>query len=482
MDSLLANYASSDEESHEEQPPPRKQLIPPPKSAENQAIDEDFLPKSTSKRGGIFNSLPPPKSSLFNSMPPPKSQSFPNPNPKTQSQFEQRREEVGERDGKILENSKPKSSSSSLFSSIPVPKSSSSSSAAKRVVQFRPPTVVNTYSGGVDYDDDEDDEGEKERQRKRSKESISTSAPSSLSFSLPAPRYSATLGALPSASGTGRRSMLETDTPTSTVGSASEAAVVNSNVGHLGDQSNETYDHSSSYNGESYAYYSGNGVGSSAVSSDNTAGSDAGMNSNAGSFEVDYSYGNEQQAEYTDYNGSYADYGNNAQYENNWANVTALPEVSGVVGNALKLPGMRGRKDIPPEIIEVKQDELMKNRPREDQVKSTGIAFGPAYQPASTKGKPTKLHKRKHQIGALYFDMRQKETELAERRSKGFLTKAQTQAKYGWCDPVRQSDHAAKDRYIWIGGVNPINPRVRLQLSWDTRPARMTPRVSLLVA
>lgn len=53
-------------------------------------------------------------------------------------------------------------------------------------------------------------------------------------------------------------------------------------------------------------------------------------------------------------------------------------------------------------------------------------------QPASTKGKPSKLLKRKHQIGALYFDMRQKETELAERRSRGMLTKAQTQGKYGW--------------------------------------------------
>lgn len=51
---------------------------------------------------------------------------------------------------------------------------------------------------------------------------------------------------------------------------------------------------------------------------------------------------------------------------------------------------------------------------------------------SSTKGKPTKLHKRKHQIGSLYFDMRSKEMELAERRSKGFLTKAETQAKYGW--------------------------------------------------
>ncbi|EPS59735.1 hypothetical protein M569_15073, partial [Genlisea aurea] len=100
--------------------------------------------------------------------------------------------------------------------------------------------------------------------------------------------------------------------------------------------------------------------------------------------------------------------------------------------NVFEIPGKRGRKDaFPTTIIEVKQEELMKNRPREDQSKLTGIAFGPSYQPASAKGKPTKLHKRKHQIGSLYFDMRQKESELAERRARGFMTKAQTQGKYG---------------------------------------------------
>lgn len=51
---------------------------------------------------------------------------------------------------------------------------------------------------------------------------------------------------------------------------------------------------------------------------------------------------------------------------------------------------------------------------------------------SSAKGKPSKLHKRKHQIGSLYFDMKQKEMELSERRAKGMLTKAETQAKYGW--------------------------------------------------
>ncbi|KAI3461792.1 hypothetical protein Pfo_018455 [Paulownia fortunei] len=443
MDSLLANYASSDEE---EQPPPPQRITPAkPVKLESKAAeekDEDFLPKSTSKRGGIFNSLPPPKTSLFNSLPPPKSQSFSNPKPQAKSEHQREVEQ-------IVENSKPKSSSSSLFSSLPLPKSSSSS-ASKKVVQFRPPMIINPYSGSFDDEDEDADEGEQERRRKKSKESISTSSATSFLSSIPAPRYSATLGALPSASGTGRRSMLETDTPASTVSIVSAAgsdavvnpnlgylmdqdAGMNSNVRHVGNQSHETYDHSSSLGGESHVYYNAYGVGSTDVSSVSLSGSDAGMNSNAGSYEaVDYSYGNGQHVEYSNYGGSYGEYGNNAQYENNWANATALPEESVVVEHALQLPGKRGRKDAPPQIVEVKQDELMKNRPREDQVKLTGIAFGPAYQPTSTKGKPTKLHKRKHQIGSLYFDMRQKEMELSERRAKGHLTKAQTQAKYGW--------------------------------------------------
>ncbi|PIM99680.1 Mitotic checkpoint protein PRCC [Handroanthus impetiginosus] len=490
MDSLLANYASSDEEEHEEQPsqiPPAKPVKSEANTAEQK--DEVSLSKSSLKRGGIFDSLPPPKSSLFNSLPPPKSQSL--PKPEAQAEFGHKKE-VGERDEETVENPKPKSSSSfssSLFSSLPPPKSSSSSSSAasKRVVQFRPPTVTNLYASGVDdKEDDDDDEDEKERQRKRSREAISTSSATSFSSRLPAPKHSATLGAMPSASGTGRRSMLETDNPASsastgsaarsdavnssvgylngqseemnydysswTSGSESHAyysgygaapdgnvgfpgtdAGVNSDVGHLGDQSHDIYHHSSSLGGESYAYYGGYGVDPGAVSSVSTAGDDAGVNySNAGSYEaVDYSSGN-GHAEYQNYGGSYGDYGNNAQYENNWANATALPEVSSVLESAQQVPGKRGRKDAPAEIVEVKQDELMKNRPREDQVKLTGIAFGPAYQPASTKGKPSKLHKRKHQIGSLYFDLKQKEMELAERRSKGFLTKAQTQAKYGW--------------------------------------------------
>ncbi|KAF6165706.1 hypothetical protein GIB67_012603 [Kingdonia uniflora] len=46
------------------------------------------------------------------------------------------------------------------------------------------------------------------------------------------------------------------------------------------------------------------------------------------------------------------------------------------------MPGIgKRRKDvIPDDIVEVKQDELMKNRSKEDHAKLTGIAFGPSYQ------------------------------------------------------------------------------------------------------
>ncbi|KAI5068347.1 hypothetical protein GOP47_0016692 [Adiantum capillus-veneris] len=93
----------------------------------------------------------------------------------------------------------------------------------------------------------------------------------------------------------------------------------------------------------------------------------------------------------------------------------------------------KGGKKAPVNVIEVKQADLTATKVREDQLRTTGIAFGPAYKPmATSKNKPSKLHRRKHQIGSLYYDMRQKETELMERRAKGYMTKAETQAKYGW--------------------------------------------------
>ncbi|KAK9664750.1 hypothetical protein RND81_14G065100 [Saponaria officinalis] len=42
--------------------------------------------------------------------------------------------------------------------------------------------------------------------------------------------------------------------------------------------------------------------------------------------------------------------------------------------------GKRRKDQVPAEILEIKQDGLMKNRPTEDKSKLTGMAFGPAYQ------------------------------------------------------------------------------------------------------
>uniref|UniRef100_A0A2N9G3M1 Reverse transcriptase domain-containing protein n=1 Tax=Fagus sylvatica TaxID=28930 RepID=A0A2N9G3M1_FAGSY len=363
----------------------------------------------------LSHSLPPPKSSsLFQSLP------LPKPKPNT-----------------------------STFSSLPPPKSlnpkpnqpSSSDPIPKRVVQFRPPLAPPSIkSTHLDDDDDDEEEQEKERNRRRESESLAQ-APSVKSFlsSIPAPKNSTTLG-VQSSSGSGRRAIVDTEAPAT----ASPVSAVDDESG----------------NDANYVNYESQNVGDYYVNYDGYANYQMGSDQNA-NFDGQSQYGTSGGGDSSNYDDNYkADY------------------LSGIAQSEISVLGKRGRKEIPADIVEVKQDELMKNRPREDQVKSTGIAFGPSYQinkggnylkflrqfleasrhtddvsaavehanfqwgevatdhvdilPVSTKGKPSKLHKRKHQIGSLYFDMRQKETELAERRSKGFLTKAETQAKYGW--------------------------------------------------
>ncbi|XVF69909.1 hypothetical protein PTKIN_Ptkin11bG0118900 [Pterospermum kingtungense] len=421
MESLLANYASSDEEEEkEEQQHPHPHPQAPPSSSSS-----------------LFSSLPQPKSSSpFASLPQPKqptkrpinplAQDFQVPKPLTQNP-------------------------SNLFSSLPHPKSQTQTPLqqspnppnVKKIVQFKPPIIPNSHH--VD-DDDEDDEEDKERRRRRESQTLAQ-GPSVKSFlsSIPAPKNSTTLGVAPS-SGSGRRSIVETNVPTSTsdtIQDKNEASIDQStpnylnyelgtdkNVGNsvgYGDYVN--YQSSSDQNSVSYGNYElgsdhnlGNCTNYASYSSYQSS-----SDPYAGSIDVATTYGT----------GSYESFGNYpGQYENNWADGSAaatMSESTGMAAIGAKVKGKRGRNELPTEVVEVKQDELMKNRPREDQVKMTGIAFGPAYQPASSaKGKPSKLHKRKHQIGSLYFDMKQKEMELQERRSRGLLTKSQTQAKYGW--------------------------------------------------
>ncbi|XP_010467875.1 PREDICTED: uncharacterized serine-rich protein C215.13-like [Camelina sativa] len=295
--------------------------------------------------------------------------------------------------------------SSPFLSSLPPPKSSISrqqgpapSSITKRVVQIRLP--VNPRPSHLDDEDDDEEEEEKARKKRKQMEAASLSHDSSVrSFlsAMPAPKSSQTLGALPSlGSGSGRRSNLETETPAIAIAQTAESGSIDQN------QSYESVSHSNSETEQIAGvdnYYA------------------------AGGYETNPSAS-------VGYDGS--SYGGNTWNGGGYEATTGLPEAVVAMDSGARR-GRRGRNQMP-EMVEVKQDELMKNRPRVDQVKSTGIAFGPAYQPAtsSSKGKVSKLHKRKHQITALFMDMKHKETELTERRSRGLLTKAETQAKYGW--------------------------------------------------
>lgn len=340
----------------------------------------EFVPKSAQTSHTLL-SLPQPKSasSPFSSLPEPTASS--------------------------IFSSLPPPNSSPVFSSLPPPISvSNADPKPKRIVQFRPPIMLKPP---IDEDDDEEEE---EKKIKSSQEVASPSGSSSLSSffsSLPAPKNTLGSGSAP-VLGAGRRSVVQTNAPTSNYdGNALENSRVAINEGQ-----------------ENYA---GNWGDESSFST-----------SEPPTTETDPSIWTPNDANYGNYQ-YYEDSGSNVNYEVNHGNYDGTsamlaPENAAFVDIVAKMPGKRGRREIPAEIVEVKQDELMKNRPREHQIKSTGIAFGPSYQSvaSSTKGKPSKLHKRKHQIGTLYFDMKKNEHELADRRSKGFLTKAETQAKYGW--------------------------------------------------
>lgn len=286
-------------------------------------------------------------------------------------------------------------------------------------MQFKPPIIPLPKPTKHEDSEDEDDEEEERNRRRKLESSVQTPSVKSFLSSIPAPRNSATLG-VQASSGSGRRSIIETDSPAPPpAASSSSGSLSESNVPV--DQNREGY--------ENYQYPIDQNDSYGNYSWGATAEAETGAD--AGTGMPTYSYGNSD-----DVYASYGAYGNYGQYANNWdeGSVATVQEEAPVSSSEsiLKFTGKRGRKDVPVEVIEVKQDELIKNRPREDQVKLTGLAFGPTYQAVSAKGKPSKLLKRKHQIGALYYDMKQNEMQLAERRAKGMLTKAETQAKYGW--------------------------------------------------
>ncbi|KAK9705517.1 hypothetical protein RND81_07G063200 [Saponaria officinalis] len=392
MDSLLASYASSDEDDdHHPSPPHKPPPLPPPSSKTTSSLFSS-LPKpqlsssfSSSSSSKLFSSLPPPKpSSLFSVLPPPISQSNPNPNPKraVQSHIPNFNKDPNFRADDDLQSDRNKNNQVGNSNSV------------KRVVQFHPPK----FNQKVDFRDDDEEEDEdniEERERKKIRQMGDDTSVKSFLSSIPAPKNSG-FSALGSASG-GRRMTIDATEPDNVTPDPVAEVVVEQNV----EDSQVNVDDGSnlcSYDGVSYGNYEG--------------------------YEI---YGQQY------YDGNSWNYsGNEGVLSGEMIQGTVSSQVDSFISMGSGGGGKRRKDQVPAEILEVKQDELMKNRPTEDKSKLTGMAFGPAYQPVSSKGKVSKLHKRKHQISSLYFDMRQKEMELAERRAKGFLTKAETQAKYGW--------------------------------------------------
>lgn len=378
MESLVANYASSDDE-EELQQPQASSLPPKPVSS-----------SSSAKTSSLFSALPQPKSSpLFSSIPQPKQQ--PQKNPVVETPMANNFDD---------DEDKPASSynkSSCIFSSLPQPKSQAQQQSVsvekptKRVVQFKPPVPVRTQN----FSDDDEDEDEEEKERKKRKQAEHLNQNSSVkSFlsSIPAPRSSATLGVLHSGSGSGRRSIIETEAPalSSSGFRAKNEAVSDTNV-----VNNANYDTDSDQNVVNYANYDG-GSDQNVV---NYANYEAGVDHTVGNYG---SYGVDSDQSYVNYSNyqpggdqvvhsgdasSYVNYGSYNGYEDygQYGVATTVQETAGFSESGIRMPGKRGRNEIPAEMVEVKQDELIKNRPREDQVKLTGIAFGPSYQVITLK-------------------------------------------------------------------------------------------------
>lgn len=392
MDSLIANYASGSEEEEEEE-----------KGTEfNQSWRASLVSSSPPVPKGEFN--PYSSSSIFTALPPPKNNNsylpLPSPSPSLKPQ----------------QDDLPKTAASSLFSSLPPAKARSGFSlpppknkSGKRVVEFKPP-----LNPALLENLDEDEKYERPS-KKRAISDGSETLVGGLTALLPPPKNDNLLGAGGGAH-TGRRFFVETAPSTYPPPDAY------TNV--MEEPSLDLHHSFHSYSGgaitpaQNEYYYSADPP---------SQGVDFGSSGGC-------SHGNQypqpcspQEAAYVQ--GNELTKGAHQVSESAGSSFGKVEERSFGKVEERK----RGRNQIPSNVIEVKQDELMGNRPREDQAKLTGIAFGPSYQPVSSgKDKPTKLHKRKHQIGSLYFDLRQKEMELAERRARGQLTKAETQAKYGW--------------------------------------------------
>lgn len=375
MDSLLANYASSDEADDEGREDQQQD------GSASETATTTTKTSEPSARPPITSSLPRPKSSsssLFLSLPQTKSHHLPTSNTVTKIPSllsnKEKGEDKEESDSTFRPSSKyghhsdeVASKTSPFFSSLPPPKSyisnpqtladlssaqsSSSAPSSKRVIQFKPPINPSLIKSQEDESDDEDRENDRNKLAQQSESTRQQPSVKSFLLSMPVPKTTvAALGALPSSGAGTRRSIVETNmsAPNSSDFTADTNLGINQSMGNFENLSSSSV---GELNGQLQPEAS------------------------AGEFmnwaPVDHNYGN------------YESYGNYGNYDGNWVDVAAgitqeaptLPESS-----VLKMPRKRGRNEGPIEIVEVKQDELIKNRPREDQVKLTGIAFGPSYQ------------------------------------------------------------------------------------------------------
>lgn len=89
-----------------------------------------------------------------------------------------------------------------------------------------------------------------------------------------------------------------------------------------------------------------------------------------------------------------------------------------------------------PLLLQVHAEQIRYMAPgQRAEVNALRNAFGSDYEAKLRQEAgpdPTKLAKRRHQIGSLYHYAKQKELEQLEQRSQGAKSKAETQKKYGW--------------------------------------------------
>lgn len=259
----------------------------------------------------------------------------------------------------------------------------SNSNPTKKVVFLKP-----LWSSSDLGSDDDDDDGEKKAKAKEE----SAQVPMSQTLSLPPPKHSFGLAALPSYAG--RRVVVDTDTsaPAAATATKRESANYGEKTASLGvdgapasdygyfssgcttdgssdpysDVGSEVYGDCGNYNNQEKVQSTSYGEKAAALGVDGAAASDYGYYSSDPHCNV----GGEGYGGYPQYGSAWGD----------GAMAAPAPLSNFLVGDGRRNKGKRGRDEVPSEVLEVKQDELVKNRPREDQTRMTGIAFGPAYQ------------------------------------------------------------------------------------------------------